>query len=73
MTGGDRRARQAGCPAGSCPEEDQGYLYAGIQLPNAASLQRTDAAARELEKIIMETPGVEYCTTRRRLQPAQPA
>jgi HAE1 family hydrophobic/amphiphilic exporter-1 len=50
-------------PGGFLPEEDQGYLYAGVQLPNAASLQRTDAATRELEKIIMETPGVQFCTT----------
>ncbi|MBI5580718.1 MAG: multidrug efflux RND transporter permease subunit [Deltaproteobacteria bacterium] len=50
-------------PGGFLPEEDQGYLYAGVQLPNAASLQRTDAATRELEKIILETPGVQYCTT----------
>jgi HAE1 family hydrophobic/amphiphilic exporter-1 len=50
-------------PGGFLPEEDQGFLYAGVQLPEAASLQRTDAACRELEKIIMETPGVEYCTT----------
>jgi len=34
-----------------------------VQLPNAASLQRTDAATSEIEKIIMETPGVQYCTT----------
>ena len=44
-------------PGGFLPEEDQGYLYAGVQLPNAASLQRTDDVTRELEKIIMETPG----------------
>jgi HAE1 family hydrophobic/amphiphilic exporter-1 len=50
-------------PGGFLPEEDQGFLYAGVQLPEAASLQRTDAATGELEKIIMETPGVEYCTT----------
>jgi len=50
-------------PGGFLPEEDQGYLYAGIQLPDAASLQRTDAASRELEQIILETPGVQYCTT----------
>jgi hydrophobic/amphiphilic exporter-1 (mainly G- bacteria), HAE1 family len=57
-------------PGGFLPEEDQGYLYAGVQLPDAASLQRTDAATRDLEKIIMETPGVQYCTTVDRLQPA---
>src|SRR5512139_3710787 len=52
-----------GLPGGFLPEEDQGYFYAGIQLPNASSLQRTDAAVKEMEKIIMETPGVEYCTS----------
>uniref|UniRef100_A0A832A386 Multidrug efflux RND transporter permease subunit n=1 Tax=Desulfacinum infernum TaxID=35837 RepID=A0A832A386_9BACT len=50
-------------PGGFLPEEDQGFLYAGVQLPNAASLQRTGETCRSLEKIIMETPGVEYCTT----------
>ncbi len=45
------------------PEEDQGYVFAGIQLPNAASLQRTTEAARKAEQIILNTPGVEYCTT----------
>src|SRR5512143_1361579 len=52
-----------GLPGGFLPEEDQGYFYAGIQLPNASSLQRTDASVKEMEKIIMETPGVEYCTS----------
>jgi len=50
-------------PGGFLPEEDQGYLYGLVQLPNAASLQRTDAACRAAEKIIMETPGVEYVTS----------
>ncbi|MFO7998427.1 MAG: efflux RND transporter permease subunit, partial [Bacteroidales bacterium] len=50
-------------PGGFLPEEDQGYLYAGVQLPNASSLQRTDKVARQIENIIMETPGVQYCTT----------
>ncbi len=50
-------------PGGFLPEEDQGFLYAGVQLPNASSLQRTDETCREAEKIILSTPGVEYCTT----------
>lgn len=50
-------------PGGFLPEEDQGYLYGLVQLPNAASLQRTDEACRAAEKIIMETPGVEYVTS----------
>ncbi|HTP67219.1 MAG TPA: efflux RND transporter permease subunit, partial [Geobacteraceae bacterium] len=50
-------------PGGFLPEEDQGYVYAVIQLPNAASLQRTADACRKAEQIIMKIPGVEYCTT----------
>lgn len=45
------------------PEEDQGYFYASMQLPNASSMERTTAAAAQVEKILMETPGVEYVTT----------
>jgi HAE1 family hydrophobic/amphiphilic exporter-1 len=50
-------------PGGFLPEEDQGYMYAGVQLPDAASLQRTEAVMRRMEKIVMETPGVEFCTS----------
>lgn len=50
-------------PGGFLPEEDQGYLYAIIQLPPASSLQRTAEAARSVEQIILNTPGVMYCTT----------
>ena len=50
-------------PGGFLPEEDQGYVYAGIQLPEASSLQRTAQAAAPLEKIILATPGVQYCTS----------
>jgi len=49
-------------PGGFLPEEDQGYMFAGVQLPDAASLQRTEAAVSQMEKIIMATPGVEFCT-----------
>ena len=50
-------------PSSFLPDEDQGYVYVNMQLPNAASLQRTDAAAREVEKILANTPGVEYTTS----------
>jgi HAE1 family hydrophobic/amphiphilic exporter-1 len=50
-------------PGGFLPEEDQGYMYAGVQLPDAASLQRTGATVSQMEKIILATPGVEYCTS----------
>jgi HAE1 family hydrophobic/amphiphilic exporter-1 len=50
-------------PNSFLPEEDNGYVYVSMQLPNAASLQRTAAAAREVEKIILSTPGVQGCTS----------
>ncbi len=50
-------------PMGFLPDEDQGYIYINLQLPNSASLQRTDAAAREIEAILARTPGVQYTTS----------
>ncbi len=47
-------------PMGFLPDEDQGYFYAGIQLPNAASLQRTDEITGKVEDILKNTPGVVY-------------
>ncbi len=50
-------------PTGFLPDEDQGFLFAAIQLPNSASMQRTGEVARQAEEIIMKTPGIEYCST----------
>ncbi len=50
-------------PSSFLPDEDQGYFYINMQLPNAASLERTTAAAREVEQILANTPGVEYTTS----------
>jgi HAE1 family hydrophobic/amphiphilic exporter-1 len=50
-------------PASFLPVEDQGYLFIHLQLPNAASLERTEAAAAKVEKILMQTPGVKYTTS----------
>jgi HAE1 family hydrophobic/amphiphilic exporter-1 len=50
-------------PSSFLPDEDQGYLYVNLQLPSGASLERTTAATKEVEKIIMDTPGVQYCTS----------
>ncbi|MEN6438750.1 MAG: multidrug efflux RND transporter permease subunit [Syntrophobacter sp.] len=47
-------------PTSFLPEEDQGYFYAGVQLPNAASLQRTDSVVKSTEEILSKTPGVKY-------------
>jgi HAE1 family hydrophobic/amphiphilic exporter-1 len=49
-------------PSSFLPEEDQGYFYVQMQLPNAASLQRTSEAARQVEKILKNTPGVRTYT-----------
>ncbi|HTY18575.1 MAG TPA: multidrug efflux RND transporter permease subunit [Myxococcota bacterium] len=50
-------------PGGFLPDEDQGYLYLGVQLPNAASLQRTDAVCRQVEDLLAHTPGVQSYNT----------
>jgi HAE1 family hydrophobic/amphiphilic exporter-1 len=50
-------------PSGFLPEEDQGYIYAAVQLPDAASLERTDEACRKIENILLGTPGVQYVTS----------
>lgn len=50
-------------PSSFLPDEDQGYMFVNMQLPNAASLERTDAAARDVEKMISDTPGVQYTTS----------
>src|SRR6202040_1849990 len=43
--------------------EDQGYLYVNVQLPTAASLQRTDEVAAKIENALANTPGIEHTTS----------
>ena len=50
-------------PTSFLPDEDQGYVYAGVQLPNAASMQRTDDVVKKAEEILKNTPGVKYYTS----------
>jgi HAE1 family hydrophobic/amphiphilic exporter-1 len=50
-------------PSSFLPDEDQGYLFVNMQLPNAASLERTAAASRRVERILAGTPGVQYTTS----------
>jgi HAE1 family hydrophobic/amphiphilic exporter-1 len=45
------------------PDEDQGYLFVAMILPDAASLQRSDMAAKKVEQILLKSPGVEGVTT----------
>ncbi len=46
-------------PTSFIPEEDQGFLFANIQLPPAASLERTEAVTRKVEAIVAKTEGVK--------------
>ncbi|HEV2570845.1 MAG TPA: multidrug efflux RND transporter permease subunit [Beijerinckiaceae bacterium] len=41
------------------PVEDQGYFFAIVQLPDGASLERTDAATKRVRDIIAAEPGVD--------------
>jgi HAE1 family hydrophobic/amphiphilic exporter-1 len=50
-------------PQSFLPDEDQGYVFAGLQLPDAASLQRNDEASRKIEEMILKTPGVHSVTS----------
>ncbi|HYD50600.1 MAG TPA: efflux RND transporter permease subunit, partial [Terriglobales bacterium] len=46
-------------PTSFLPEEDQGYVFVNLQLPQAASMQRTTEAAQKVEQIVQSTPGVD--------------
>ena len=50
-------------PSSFLPDEDQGYAYINLQLPNGASLERTTAVAADVEKILSHTPGIQYSTS----------
>src|SRR5579862_9068767 len=50
-------------PSSFLPDEDQGYVYVSMQLPVASSMERTSEAGAEVEKILANTPGVQYTTT----------
>ncbi|MFN2542674.1 MAG: efflux RND transporter permease subunit, partial [Chthoniobacterales bacterium] len=50
-------------PSAFLPEEDQGYVFMALQLPDAASLERTDQACRKIEDFLSKTPGVQYTTS----------
>ena len=52
-----------GIPTGFLPEEDVGYMFVNVSLPDAASLQRTDETCRKVEEILKNTPGIEHYQT----------
>lgn len=50
-------------PSGFMPIEDQGYLFAGISLPENTSLNTTEESSAQAEKILQNIPGVATVTT----------
>src|SRR6516225_5448256 len=49
--------------SGFLTEEDQGFLFLNVQLPDAASLERTDAVCRKVDAILAKTPEVKSFNT----------
>ncbi len=45
-------------PGGFIPDEDKGYLFVAVELPEGSSLQRTDEVLKQIEGIVNGTPGV---------------
>jgi hydrophobe/amphiphile efflux-1 (HAE1) family protein len=50
-------------PSTFLPVEDQGYFFVVIQMPDGASLERTDAFAKKVRGILKDTPGIEIVGT----------
>ena len=45
-------------PGGFIPDEDKGYMFVAIELPEGASVQRSDEMLKQVEEIVNNTPGV---------------
>jgi len=50
-------------PSSFLPDEDQGYMYVQMQLPESSSIQASSEAARAVENVLASAPGVKYCTS----------
>jgi multidrug efflux pump subunit AcrB len=50
----------ANSPKGFIPAQDKGYLLVNVQLPDSASVQRTEQVMRRIEAIALHTPGVNH-------------
>lgn len=50
-------------PTGFIPSQDMGYLMVNVQLPDAASTERTQASMQKMERIALETRGVKHVVT----------
>ncbi|MGH7170121.1 MAG: efflux RND transporter permease subunit, partial [Gemmataceae bacterium] len=51
-----------GLPSGYIPNQDQGRFYIAVQLPDAASLERTQKATDHIQQLVQHLPGVEHVT-----------
>ena len=58
-------------PTSFVPNEDQGYVMAAIIMPEAASIDRTQAVAEKVDAIFAKMPGVDHALDDHRLQPAR--
>ena len=52
--------RVASAPTGFLPTQDQGYLLVNVQLPDSASVQRTDAILARIDQMARDIPGVAH-------------
>src|SRR5262249_34826412 len=50
-------------PQSFLPDEDYGYAFLNVQLPEAASLERTDQVLNKIETILEKTEGVKHYAT----------
>jgi HAE1 family hydrophobic/amphiphilic exporter-1 len=50
-------------PTSFVPDEDQGYFYVNVQLPNSASLQRTEEVMAKVQNVATSIPGIEHFTS----------
>src|SRR5207244_9326563 len=50
----------AAAPKGFIPAQDKGYLLVNVQLPDSASVRRTEQVMRAIEQIALKTPGVKH-------------
>jgi len=50
-------------PTSFLPDEDQGYVFVALQLPDASSLQRTSLTAKKVEDILLKKAGIDHVTS----------
>ena len=50
-------------PTGFIPNEDEGYMFVHVQLPDGATLERTTEVLDRVNEILLDTPGVAHAIT----------